>query len=234
MQPGEHLPETHSSPSSCSSARSNTLQQQRKVAPVSQGGRLARTSALVGFFITLALLSVTPTQLSAQQTSPTSVELATTFSIQRSLEVNTAQNFWAEGGSIELGADAFHGFGLAANITGVHTSSVGNTGIPLSLLTATFGPRYRWHDGHHLSLYGEGLLGEANAFGSLFPAVAGAQSDANALALRIGGGLDLRLSHHLETRVLEAAWLRTQLPNSTGNVQNNLVLGAGLVLRIGH
>ena len=159
---------------------------------------------------------------------------AATFSTQRSLEVNTAQNFWAEGGAIEIGANAFHGFGLAANITGVHTSSIGSTGTPLSLVTAAFGPRYRWRDGRHISLYGEGLLGEANAINSLFPSVAGAQSDANALAVRVGGGLDLRLKRHVDARIFEAAWLRTQLPNSTGNVQNNLILGAGLVVRTGH
>ncbi len=193
---------------------------------------MARFSALVGFLSLLALHCATPTQLFAQQ--KTSVELAATFSTQHSLEANTAQRFWAEGGSVELGADAFRGLGLAAKITGVHTATIGSTGTPLSLVTATFGPRYRWHDGHHVSVYGEGLAGEANAFRSLFPSPAGAQPDANALATRVCGGLDLRLAHHLQVRVLEAAWLRTQLPNSTGNVQNNLVLGAGLVLRIGH
>ena len=193
---------------------------------------MPRISALLGPFTLLALLGAASSPLSAQQTARTSVDLAVTFTAQRSLQVNTTQNFWAGGGSLELGANAFHGFGLAANITGVHTATVGSTGTPLSIVTAAFGPRYRWHDGHPISLYGEALLGEANALNSLFPAPAGAQADANSLAIRAGGGLDLRLSHHLEARLLEASWLRTQLPNSTGNVQNNLILGAGLVLRL--
>ena len=195
---------------------------------------MARTAALAGLLTAVALFSAMPMSLRAQQTSSNSVELAATFSTQRSLELNTTQNFWAQGGSLELGANAFHGLGLAANITGAHTSSIGSTGTPLSLVTAAFGPRYRWHDGHRLSPYGESLLGEANAFNSLFPSPAGAQSEANSLAIRAGGGLDLRLSRHFEARILEAAWLRTQLPNSTGNVQNNLILGAGLVFRTGH
>jgi hypothetical protein len=82
-------------------------------------------------------------------------------------------------------------------------------------------------------VYGEALLGEANGFNSLFPTPFGSQSDANGLALQIGGGVDYKLRAHISARLLDAAWLRTELPNATGNVQNDLSLGAGLVLRWG-
>ncbi|HLI76228.1 MAG TPA: hypothetical protein VKV02_04720 [Acidobacteriaceae bacterium] len=169
----------------------------------------------------------------AQKPKESGVEVAVTFNAQRSLELNSNQNFWADGGSIELGADAFRGFGIAANVSGVHSGSIGSSGIPLSLVTETFGPRYRWHDGHRFSCYGEGLIGEANAFRSFFPSAAGAQTDATSFASQVGGGLDLHLKRHLAARLLEASWLRTQLPNSAGNVQNNLRLGAGVVLKLG-
>ena len=45
------------------------------------------------------------------------------------------------------------------------------------------------------------------------------------------GGMNVPLSGHLAVRAFEADWLRTQLPNATTNVQNNLRLGAGLVFR---
>ena len=51
------------------------------------------------------------------------------------------------------------------------------------------------------------------------------------LAYMAGGGLTLRLQPHLSLRAFEANWLRTQLPNSTTNVQNNLRLGAGVVVQ---
>ncbi len=101
------------------------------------------------------------------------------------------------------------------------------------MVTAVFGPRYRWHDGHRLSVYGEGLLGEDDAFRSLFPTPSGADASAGSLALQVGGGLDLKLGKRLAVRALDAAWVRTQLPNSTNNRQNSLRLGAGLVLRFG-
>lgn len=65
------------------------------------------------------------------------------FNAERSLASATPSNFWMQGGSIELGTNTWHGLGLAANISGTHTGAIGTTTIPLSLVTATFGPRYR-------------------------------------------------------------------------------------------
>jgi hypothetical protein len=42
--------------------------------------------------------------------------------------------------------------------------------------------------------------------------------------------MDLRISHHFSLRLFKADWLRTQLPNSTTDVQNDLLLGAGIVI----
>jgi len=66
---------------------------------------------------------------------------------------------------------------------------------------------------------------------SVFPNPAGANESANSLALYVGGGVNLRLKDHLALRALEADWLRTQMPNATTNVQNNLRVGAGLIYR---
>ena len=167
----------------------------------------------------------------AQDTPPRRLDLAVTYSAARSLKANTSQNFWLQGGSIELGVNAFHGLGIAVDITGNHAGSIGNSGVPLSLVTATFGPRYRWHAGHKLSLYGQALAGEANGFGSLFPATGNAQAGANSLALDIGGGVDLALSPRFAVRALQASYVRTQLPNAVDNLQNSVTLGAGFVLR---
>jgi hypothetical protein len=138
-----------------------------------------------------------------------------------------------EGGSIELGTNAWRGLGIAANVSGMHTSAIGSSTIPLSLVTVTFGPRYRWHANHRISIYGEGLVGEANGFNSLFPVLIGAQTHADGFAAQVGGGLDYDLSPHIAIRAVEAAWQHTQLPNGTNNVQNGLRLGAGLVLHFG-
>ena len=105
--------------------------------------------------------------------------------------------------------------------------------VPLSLETATFGPRYRWHAKQKWSLYGQALVGEANAFHTVVPTPSGAQTNANSLALEFGGGVDCKLKQRFALRLLDAAWLRTQIPNATNNAQSTLRLGAGVVVRFG-
>lgn len=70
-----------------------------------------------------------------------------------------------------------------------------------------------------------------NSFNSVFPAPSVAIDSSNSLALKMGGGMNIALSPHIALRAFQANWLRTQLPNASTNVQNNLNLGAGLVLR---
>jgi len=169
--------------------------------------------------------------LRAQEPGPGSVDLAVTYSGERSLKANTQENFWMQGGSIELGAKIWRTWSIVAGVSGAHTGSIGSSGVPLSLVTTTFGPRYRWYINRRVSLYGQGLAGETNGFRSLFPTPAGVQTGANGFAAQVGGGVDFALSDRIAVRVLDAAWSHTQLPNATDNVQNNLRLGAGLVLR---
>jgi len=122
------------------------------------------------FRIALCILLLTGSNyLRAQESQPARLDLSATYIEGRSLKADTSQNFWTQGGSIELGANVGRGWGIAANVTGIHAGSIGTSGLPLSQVTATFGPRYRWHADHRLSLYGEGLIGEANGFRSIFP-----------------------------------------------------------------
>jgi hypothetical protein len=187
------------------------------------------------FRISLCMLLLSGTSILCAQAPPSRrLDLSFTYIAERSLKANTSQNFWMQGGSMELGANVWRGWGVAADLTGVHTGSIGSSGLPLSLVTITFGPRYRWHPDRRLSLYGQGLIGEANGFGGIFPTPTGSQPGANGLAAQVGGGIDYRLSDRFAIRILDAEWSRTQLPNSTDDVQNTLRLGAGIVLRFAH
>lgn len=162
------------------------------------------------------------------------LDIGVTFLGDRTNPVH-GSNSWLTGGGFELGADAFRGFGLAVDIAGLQTSSIGSPGVPLAFVTTTFGPRYRYtrRTGSHrepMSLFGEALIGEVNAFHTVLPSAHGAIDSDNALALEMGGGIDLGIRGHLAFRALQAEWLRTQLPNGTTNVQNHLQLRSGLVL----
>jgi hypothetical protein len=187
---------------------------------------------------TVALLSMAA-MACAQGTSHSSAgtfSVAVTYAAGRSGLTSGTNNFWMQGGSVEISGTAWRGLGVAANVTGLHAGDIAQ-GVPLSLVTTTFGPRYTWvrrrPSGRSLSFFAQGLVGEANAFRSLFPEPGAAIDSANSVAVLAGGGVDLGLRQHMSLRVVQASWLRTQLPNSTNNIQNNLVLSAGVVFHWG-
>jgi opacity protein-like surface antigen len=153
-----------------------------------------------------------------------------------------AQNFWMQGGAVELGARMYRGLGIAARVEGLHAGANSTTVEPLSLVTAVFGPRYTVvsRSGRY-AIFAEALGGESNGFHGLFSqgsgpvgtVNAGTTSSANALAVDVGGGLDVQLSQHVSIRAIRASYLYTQFPNTTTNIQNSFSLGAGVVLRLG-
>ncbi|MGB8537717.1 MAG: hypothetical protein WCD57_14950 [Acidobacteriaceae bacterium] len=141
-----------------------------------------------------------------------------------------SDQFWMQGGSIQVAGQFKYGLGVEADISGLDTQNANNAGVGLDLVTATFGPRYRWSPaGRRYSVFGHALVGEAFGFNSVFPGPGAASGSANSLALQIGGGLDWQLKNHLRLRPFEADWLRTQLPNAETGVQNNTRLTTGVV-----
>jgi hypothetical protein len=122
--------------------------------------------------------------------------------------------------------------GVVADVGALHTGDTNGTGAGLDLVTATFGPRYTQSWAHHRhALFCEALAGEVHGFDSVFPTATGVASGADSLALQVGGGMNLQFSRHLAMRAFEASWLRTQLPNATTGVENNLRIGTGLVFK---
>jgi hypothetical protein len=121
-----------------------------------------------------------------------------------------------------------------------HTGAAGNSSLGLSLITATFGPRYTLNlrsnspGKKSFHVFGQTLIGPAWGFDSYFPSSSGAVTQDTSFALQIGGGLDIGVSRHIAIRAFQGDWLRTQFPNGTTNVQNSLRLGAGIVFRMPH
>jgi peptidoglycan-associated lipoprotein len=144
--------------------------------------------------------------------------------------------FWLQGGSVQIHGQFWRGLGVVADVAGLHAGNTnGSSGstVGLDLVTATFGPRYTWTSAHRpYAIFGEVLAGEANGLNSVFPSTAGARDSATSLGLQVGGGVNVHLRGRLSVRAFEADWLRTQMPNATTNVQNNLRLGAGLIFRL--
>jgi hypothetical protein len=199
-------------------------------------------SWILSMAVMMTALPVTSAAM-AQSTSGGSsapIDLAVTYDALHTNHI-TAQNFWMQGGAVELGARAYRGLSIAARVEGLHAGPT-TTAEPLSLVTAVFGPRYTMETRSlRYAIFGEGLAGISNGFHSLFSegsgpvgsVNAGTTSSSNALAVDVGGGLDVRLNHRFAIRAFRASYLRTQFPNTTTNVQNSLSLSAGLVVRFG-
>jgi hypothetical protein len=194
------------------------------------------------YFLLLAAPLLLTASLKAQATATASrpghqeVDLAVTYTAQHSNLVSTP-TFWQQGGGIEISTQTYRGLGIAANITGTNVKAAANSGVGLTMVTATFGPRYTWNKSlgaahkRNLAIFGEGLIGESHGWNSYFPSLTGEQTAYNSFALQVGGGVDIGLSGHFAIRAIQADWLRTQFPNSTTNVQNSFRLAAGIVLR---
>lgn len=169
-------------------------------------------------------------QSQASQTTGT-LDVAVVYNAVRA-DLVGSDTFWMQGGSVQLHGQFWRGLGIVADVAGLHASNASGSGVGLDLVTATFGPRYTWSPEHRrYAFFGQVLLGEANGLNSVFPTPTGAIDSDHGLALYVGGGANLHLTHHLSVRALEADWLRTQLPNATSNVQNNLRLGTGLIFQ---
>jgi len=159
-------------------------------------------------------------------------EAAVTYDLSGA-NLTTGNSFWMQGGGVSFAGGITHHFSAVAELSGLHSGSISGT-LPLSLVTVVFGPRYRWNapsKAHDFSIFGQALVGEAHGFDSVFPAAGSPNASASSVAFELGGGIDLGLRHHVALRLLQANWLRTSLPNATTNVQNNLLLDAGVVMR---
>jgi opacity protein-like surface antigen len=190
-----------------------------------------RKLLLAGIFTSITIIALGRSVLAQE---PAEVDLAFTYSTQQS-NLTTGPDFWLQGGTLDFSAEFYHGWSAVADIAGERASNINSSGVNLTLITTTFGPRYTWSlPSSKLAFFGHALVGEAFGTNSVFPSPQGAQTDATSLAFQLGGGADFRLTKHIAVRPIQADWLRTQLPNSTTNVQNNLRLGAGIVFRLCH
>jgi outer membrane immunogenic protein len=132
--------------------------------------------------------------------------------------------FSMNGGS---GSFAFHfkpGFAAVADVGAVHAGNVDSTGLSLTLTSFLFGPRVSHQIGMaRLIPYAQMLAGAVHSSGGLAPA------SSTSFAAAVGGGLDLRLTHHIAIRPIQVEYFVTTLPNGTDGHQNNLRVDSGLV-----
>lgn len=121
---------------------------------------------------------------------------------------------------------------VVAEVSVDHTSNALSLNKSLTLTSYMAGGRYivpfPWMRGEHaLQPFVQVLLGGAHAGGG----EAGVADGTSALAGRLGGGIDLPINSFFVLRVAQGDYFMTTFANTADNRQNNLLFGAGLVVR---
>jgi hypothetical protein len=179
---------------------------------------------------------------SAQQTRrPVSGDLALTYAMERAQSVPGQCCFWMQGGSADAAATFWKGLGVAAGLTGDHTSNY-LSGMDVNKIAYLTGPRYTYtawasdagtaERSRSIQVFGQALFGGVHGFNGMYPSGSGTTSSASSFAIQIGGGFNLFLTRKLGVRLLEMDYVRTTLPNSAANAQDDLRLAFGVAYHL--
>jgi peptidoglycan-associated lipoprotein len=139
--------------------------------------------------------------------------------------------FGVQGGFVQGAVALNYWLRIAGEITGGRANNISPLGQNLTLMTYAAGPQVVLHT-HRVETFGQVLFGAAHASDSYFPSGTTVSPTATSFALTTGGGIDINLTRHIAIRPIEAQYVRTTLPNGVNNVQNQTMLGAGIVLRM--
>ncbi len=130
------------------------------------------------------------------------------------------------GGQLEYNANRW--LGLVGDLSGFYATSSGSGAFAGAAFTYLFGPRVNFRRGK-VTPFAQAL------FGGVWTTDGIAQSTGpeNNFAMTAGGGIDFKVSQHVSIRPIQAEYFMTKIPDGLNNRQDNLRLGAGIVIRLG-
>jgi outer membrane immunogenic protein len=186
-------------------------------------------SVVVGLL--LALLGTLP--LAKAQEEPSKFELYggyyyVRFNINANLPgvaPSATYNGYGGGGQFEYNAN--HWIGVVGDLAGYGATSSVNGALIGGAFTYLFGPRVNFRCGKVMP-FAQTLFGGIRTTDGI-----GESGPENNFAMTAGGGADFKLSTHLSVRPVQAEYFLTKLPNGLNNRENNLRIGAGIILRLG-
>ena len=158
---------------------------------------------------------------------------------------------WLNGGSASVAFNVNRYLGLVGDFGGFNDTQLLLTGTGTNpstvadssgtAFTYLFGPRlsFRGHD--RITPFAQALFGGMHASEvTLSSGCSGAGCTPlpveNSFAMTIGGGLDVKVHHHLAIRIIQAEYLMTRFENlttGTAATQNDMRLSSGIVFRFG-
>jgi hypothetical protein len=134
------------------------------------------------------------------------------------------------GGQLEYNVNRW--LGVVGDISGFYATSSGNGAFAGVAVPYLFGARVNFRHG--------GVMGKVTPFAqALFGGVwttdgiAKSTGPENNFAMTAGGGIDFKVSRHVSVRPIQAEYFMTKIPDGLNNRQDNLRIGAGVVIRLG-
>ena len=130
------------------------------------------------------------------------------------------------GGQFEYNVENW--LGVVGDLAGFYATSSGNGSFAGGVFTYLLGPRVNFRRGR-ITPFVQALFGGAWTTDG----IAKSTGPENNFAMTAGGGIDFKVSRHVSVRPIQAEYFMTKIPDGLNNRQDNLRLGAGIVLRLG-
>jgi opacity protein-like surface antigen len=180
----------------------------------------------------LGLLGATP--LAYAQEEPSKFDLYGGYYYAR-INVNAnvpgiapSATYIGEGGGGQLEYNAKNWLGVVGDLSGFYATSAGNGAFAGAFLTYLLGPRVNFRHGK-FTPFVQALFGGVRTTDG----IAQSTGTENNFAMTAGGGIDIKVSRHVSVRPIQVEYFMTKIPDGLNNRQDNLRLGAGIVLRLG-
>ena len=157
---------------------------------------------------------------------------------------------WLNGGSTSIAFNLNRYLGLVGDFGGFNETRLllegGNPPSALgpyqavedgTVFTYLVGPRLSYRKNDRITPFAQVLFGGIRASEeTLCPSCTPSLPVENSFAMTAGGGLDIRVHHHLAIRIIQAEYLMTRFENlttATTATQNDMRLSSGIVFRFG-
>jgi Outer membrane protein beta-barrel domain len=183
-------------------------------------------------YLLLGLLGATP--MANAQEEPSKVELYGGYYYARfnvnanvpGIAPSATYNGYGGGGQLEYNANRW--LGVVGDLAGFYATSSGNGAFAGAMFTYLGGPRVNFRRGK-FTPFVQTLFGGAHTTDGIAQSTGGQDH----FAMTAGGGIDFKVSRHVSLRPIQAEYFMTKIPDGLNNRQDNLRIGAGVVLRLG-
>ncbi len=138
-----------------------------------------------------------------------------------------SETFNGNGGGGQIEYNANNWLGVVGDMAGYGATATTNGALVGGGFTYLFGPRVNFR-------HGKATPFAQTLFGGIWTTDGiGHSGSENNFAMTAGGGIDFKVSKHVSVRPVQAEYFMTKIPDGLNDRQNNLRVGAGVVVRLG-